>query len=309
MHVKLRAATSQVLWPLLIWLLASAGAAAAPIEVLRECAQSAPKAARGIAKLEAACPNLTQALQALGMDALLPGGWRDNLSPLALLDLAELSSRYDASRVPSHPSTASLREIVATVNGKPAQQERLWWQKLGRWLKDWLARHDPALSSRFGRWLDDAAKSASLFKLAGYLSMVLIVAAAAAVIINELRAAGVWHRGARSRHEARNTAPAAPPAAENSRTNLPADGVAELLRQLVARLARTGRLSDERSLTHRELIVRSRFDSAAQRSVFGRVAGTAEQLTYGAAASSPEQLRPVMEEGRSLLAQLENTAT
>jgi len=313
MHVKLQAAKSQpAARALLIWLLVSAGAAAAPapIDVLRDCAHDAPQGARGIKKLDAACPNLNEALRALGMDALLPRGWGDTLNPQALLDLAELSSRYDASRVHANPSIASLREIVDTVNGKPAPPARTWWQRLGRWLKDWLAGHDSALSGWVSRWLDDAAKSASLLKFAGYLSMALIVAAAVAIIINELRAAGVWDRGRRARSAARQPAPAAAPVpAGNSPAKFPGDGVAELLRQLVARLAQTGRVANERSLTHRELIARSRLDTAAQRSVFASVAGSAEQLKYGAAAATPEQLRPVLEEGRSLLAQLENTLT
>jgi hypothetical protein len=51
-------------------------------------------------------------------------------------------------------------------------------------------------------------------------------------------------------------------------------------------------------------VTRSVFDSDTQREVFTRVARTAESVLYGPASGSPEQLAAVLEEGRSLLAQL-----
>jgi hypothetical protein len=303
MPVKSRAARYRAAAAASLLALLTSAAGAGPVEVLRECAADAPKAARGIEKL-AACPNLSDALQALGFDTLLTRGWRESLSPQALLDVAELSARYDASRIHPGPNIASLHDIVEALNGKPAPLNS-WWQRLNNWLRNWFARHDFSLSGWFNRWLNEMAKSPSIWKVAGFLCVAFIVAAAVAVIVNELRTAGFWKRHGRARIPLRNAASAvvAAPAAGVVAAAAP-DGVTELLRQLVARLTQTGRLGNERSLTHREIIVRSRLDTEEQRTVLASVAVTAERATYadGAGAEQPSAL---IASGRSLLAQLD----
>ena len=285
-------------------LLQTAAAFAGPVEVLQSCAADAPMAAHGLQKLAAACPELPNALQMLGMDKLLAGGFRDRLTPRALLDLAELASRYDASRIPAGPDIAALRAIVDALNREPAPNNS-WWQRFSSWLRDWLARHDASTSGWFGRWLDQLAKSPSFLRVIGVLCIALILAAAVAVILNELRAAGAWQRFRRIRLTARRTqAPRDATPAAGAALGAP-EGVKELLRQLVARLAQTGRLGNERSLTHRELIVRSRLDSAEQRDVLATVAVTAEQATYGNRSADAEQSSVLIARGRMLLKQLE----
>jgi hypothetical protein len=304
MPVKPRAARYRAAAAALLLALLSSAAAAAPVEVLRECAADAPKAARGIEKLSAACPNLSDALQMLGVDKLLSGAWRESLSPQALLDVAELSTRYDASQIHAGPHIASLPDIIAALNGKPAPANS-WWQRLNSWLRDWLARHDFSLSGRFSRWLDELAKSPSIWKVAGFLCVALIVAAAVAVIVNELRSAGVWQRRGRARVPNRNADSAMLAAPAAGVVAAPAQhGASELLRQLVARLTQTGRLRNERSLTHREIIVRSRLDTEEQRNVLAGVAVTAERVTYGDGASA-EPTSALIASGRALLAQLD----
>src|ERR1700759_2130566 len=98
--------------------LLTAAAAGSPIEALRACASVAPKAAHGMEKLTAACPELPDVLRASGMDKLLNAGWRNTLNPQALLDLSELAARYDASPSRAAPGIASLHDIVEAVNGK-----------------------------------------------------------------------------------------------------------------------------------------------------------------------------------------------
>jgi hypothetical protein len=84
---------------------------------------------------------------------------------------------------------------------------------------------------------------------------------------------------------------------------------AGLLRALVKRLLQTGRLTTERSLTHRELIARTSFDSDTQKTVFANVARTAETILYGAKPAAPEFLETVTRQGRELLLQLSETAS
>jgi hypothetical protein len=80
-----------------------------------------------------------------------------------------------------------------------------------------------------------------------------------------------------------------------------------LLRALVKRLLQTGRLSVERSLTHRELIARTSFDSDGQKAVFANVARTAETILYGSNPPAAEHLETVTRQGRELLRQLSET--
>jgi hypothetical protein len=82
-----------------------------------------------------------------------------------------------------------------------------------------------------------------------------------------------------------------------------------LLQLLVNRLVQTGRLRAERSLTHRELVVRSRFDSESQRLLFATVANTAETLLYGSESAAPEQLSSVLQQGQTLLRQLSGSSS
>jgi hypothetical protein len=76
-----------------------------------------------------------------------------------------------------------------------------------------------------------------------------------------------------------------------------------LLQMLVAALVKTGRLQAERSLTHRELATRARFDDSSQRESFRRVAQLAERIVYGGA-EAPADLDEVVQAGRALHSQL-----
>jgi hypothetical protein len=76
-----------------------------------------------------------------------------------------------------------------------------------------------------------------------------------------------------------------------------------LLQMLVATLVKTGRLQAERSLTHRELTARARFDDSSQRESFGRVAQLAERVVYGGD-ESPAELDEVVQAGGALHAKL-----
>jgi hypothetical protein len=80
-----------------------------------------------------------------------------------------------------------------------------------------------------------------------------------------------------------------------------------LLRELVSRLVQTRRLDRERSLTHRELVARSAFDSETQRAAFATVAGTAESIVYGPRGATLEDLNTALSGGHTLLAQITNS--
>jgi len=289
-------------------LFASAALAAAPLDVVRECAESAP-AVSGLKNLSAVCPQLDAALTALRLDEVLYEGWRDKVNAHALQDAAVLAARYSDSKPQRSLDQGVLRGILGSFKTQQ-QPPHSWWQALQDWFKRWLAHSNSSLASwlnRFwDRWLSHVEVSPSFLKAFTYGLTALAVVAAIVVIVRELNAAGLAGRlgGVRTRAARRS---ASLSSASDAELAPAASGVAELLRALVQKLLQSGRLQAERSLTHRELIARSAFDSEAQRTVFAGVARTAESLLYGPHGAAPEALEQVTRQGQALLLQLSNS--
>ncbi len=288
-------------------LFASAALAAAPLDVVRECATIASPTLSGLKNLDAVCPQLDAALAALGLNEILFEGWQDKVSAHALRDAAVLTERYSEPKPQRSLDQGVLHGILGSY--KSQQVPHSWWHALEDWFKGWLAHSNSFLASwlnRFwDRWLSQAEVSPGFLKLFTYGLTVLAAAAAIVVIIRELKAAGMARRlggVARTRGARRGASQRPASAAEAA----PVSGIAELLRALVQRLLQSGRLEAERSLTHRELIAHSAFDSEAQRIVFAGVARTAESLLYGSQHAAPEELEQVTRRGQALLLQLSN---
>ena len=286
---------------------AAAPPAPAPLDVVRECAAAASPTVSGLKNLNAVCPQLDSALAALGLNEILFEGWQDKVNAHALRDAAVLTERYSESKPQRSLDQGVLRGILGSY--KSQQEPHSWWRSLEDWFKRWLAHSNSFLANwlnRFwDRWLSHAEVSPGFLKLFTYGLTALAAAAAIVVIIRELNAAGMARRlgGVTRTTGARRGATQAASAAEAA----PGSSVAELLRALVQKLLQSGRLESERSLTHRELIARSAFDSEAQRIVFAGVARTAESLLYGSQGAAPEVLERVTRQGQALLLQLSNS--
>jgi hypothetical protein len=291
-------------------LLASRGIAAAPIDVLRQCAATASPIASGVQALEAACPELSGALESLGLDETLYGDWQRKLTTGALRDVVQLMGYYSGSKWHA-PDTTALPGILDSLKDQQAPTGGSWWQSLKTRLKQWLAQSDSALARWLNRMLDRWSTqfdlSVTLLRIIAYALTALVAIAAIIVIVRELKAAGIGRRAPR----AGDATPTAPDASETqfdlTPAALPAEGLAALLRALVDRLLQTGRLKAERSLTHRELIVRSAFESNEQRSAFAAVAYGAESNFYGPRRSAVKSSDEVERRGQALLAQLNDS--
>jgi hypothetical protein len=289
-------------------LFASAALAAAPLDVVRECAAAASPTVSGLKNLNAVCPQLDAALTALGLNEILFEGWQDKVNVHALRDAAVLTERYSESKPQRSLDQGVLRGILGSY--KSQQEPHSWWHALEDWFKRWLAHSNSFLASwlnrLWDRWLSHAEVSPGFLRFFTYGLTALAVVAAIVVIVRELNAAGVARRldgVGRIRGARRGASQGLASAAEAA----PVSSVAELLRALVQRLLQSGRLNAERSLTHRELIARSAFDSEAQRIVFAGVARTAESLLYGSQGAAPEMLEQVTRQGQSLLLQLSDS--
>jgi hypothetical protein len=274
--------------------------AAGPIDVVRDCVAVTPPAVSGIENLGTACPQLENALQSLGFAPILYDGWQGKLNRDALRDLASLAEDYGGAKPGVSPDLAALPGILKALARERTTLPRSWWDVL----KAWLAQHTDALNW-LDHWLERIGESTSLFHAISYSLVALVLIAAAAVLVNEMRAggAGRWQRRRKSSAHASGAAVVSADAA-GLEPGAPAERLTELLRTLVRLLMQTGRLETERSLTHRELVARSAFDDESQRAVFATVAGAAESILYGPQGAAPERLNTVLDEGRALLTQL-----
>jgi len=285
------------------------GAAGGALETLDACATQAPPRAHGIAELEAACPGLETALREQGVVKLLSEGWRDRLDRDGLRDLASLAHRYDKEPPQAAPDPAPVAAILQQLASEQAQPTRSWWDAVRQWLLAHLGRQDAGSDSWLSRLLERITPSQHVLKIIINVLLVLVVAAALAVLGNELRVAGGLARGRRRGMAAAGAGAAPPDAATPLTADLdglaPRDQPAMLLRLLVVRLLASGQLRAERSLTHRELLAQSRFDDADNRTVFARVTQLAERMLYGAGDAGTAQAAAVIADGRRLLAQLQ----
>jgi hypothetical protein len=290
-----------------IGVLMSSWLAAAPLDVVRKCADTASPTLNGMKALEAVCPGLQDALASAEFDKILIEGWQEKISSHALADVLGLAQHY--SRTQWHaPDTASLSKALESLQGQ-APQSSSWWQSFKTWLKNWLSQSDSALASWLNqlleRWSAHTDVSVTFLRIISYCLTALVVIAAVVIVLRELKAAGVGRR-------ARRVARAKSSNAVTRETDLElglvpgsaADALAVLLRALVKRLLQLGRLRADRSLTHRELVIRSVFESDEQRAAFAAVAYGAEANFYGPRDRAPDPADDVKRRGEALLAQL-----
>jgi hypothetical protein len=294
-------------------LIATTCCAGVPFDTLVDCATTASPTLYGLKDLGAVCPELHGALDALGLDKILYEGWQDKLNVHALQDVLALSERYSGPRWRGAPDTAALPGILQALKDEQAPQVVSWWHSFKNWIGQRLEHSDSSIAKwirhLFDSVLDTSNVSPAFLQAFVYIVTILTGLAAVVVIVRELKAAGIGGRFSRVRsalNSAQNSSGRPPTQAEASADeNTPAG----LLRALVKRLLQTGRLATERSLTHRELIARTSFDSDAQKNVFANVARAAEAILYGPAPAAPEFLENVTRQGRELLLQLSETAS
>ena len=280
----------------------------APLDDLRECAAHASPALAGIKSLATQCPRLNDTLAALGIRPMLYDGWQEHLNRDALGDLVELAETYGGSESKTAPDIAALPGVLETLQGNRSPAPKSWWDAGIAWFKSWLLRHSDSFNW-LDRWLGQIGRASSREWIM-YGLMALVLVAAFAVVVNELKAAGALRRRRSAAKPASIRRDPAAPAGESAGMEPAALSrrPADLLRAIVSRLVQTGRLTAERSLTHRELVARSVFDNDSQRAVFAAVAGRAEAMLYGAQAGPLEDLHRILREGDLLLAHIEEAS-
>lgn len=277
----------------LLWLVTCVPLKADPLarQRLDNCSQRASPQLRGIEKLRADCPEIGVDLEDLGVAALLPEDWKARISPRAVADLTVLADRYAQQSVRVAPGAPRLQAIARNLQA-PATSVT-WWQRLRSWIASWLGSD----RNRWPDWLRSLTHWHAAMMLLLYGCMALLVGGVVAVVVIELRAAGLIGARRQSRLPRRSVMEATDSGApEISLADVEAAPVslrpAILLRLLVTALTDARRLERDSIMTCRELITAARFDNTGQREIFARIALLAEQVLYGDPRHAPAPPEP-----------------
>lgn len=282
---------------------------AAAVERIASCAAGSGDE-EGLEALEEACPGLREALDDSGYRAFIPESARESLTRGGLEDLRALDARDQSQHAvaAAHDDVAKLAPVLRDLDQQRHTEQPLsWLDRVQRWLEGLLQRRQAGQDSWLARWLRDFAMPQRVSQIILYGSIVLIVVIAIGVIVNEMRAAGIFRGGRRRRHgkviEGAGSAMTNPVLPELNAVPI-SERPAVLLRMLVNSLLATGRLRTEKSLTHRELSVRAAFDADEQRNSFNQVAALSELIMYGNRAVAADEIDAVLQAGRRLDEQL-----
>jgi hypothetical protein len=276
-----------------------------PLDVIEQCGDSADEESAGLTALEAECPGLTRALEQSGYLSLLAPAARDGLDVYDLTDLLQVDAWYEEPAA-RDIDVGTLGPILDSLQAQEPERPLGWFERFKRWLRSMLERRGGSSDNWLSRWLEEADVPDVVAKGILLVALALILGLTILVIVNELRAAGVF-RERRKQDDEIVRGGAAPDTGDAAVDfdALPIDRKASmLLRMLVATLVQSGRLRTERSLTHRELTARATFDDAQQRESFQRVAALAERTVYGSRDVPADEVEPIVAAARALDAQL-----
>ena len=276
------------------------------LDVIDQCSESADEETIGLTAFEEECPGVTRALEQSGYLPLLSSASRDELDGYDLSDLLFVDYWDEEAAADRDVDVATLGPILESLRAQTAERPLTWLERFKRWLRSMLERSDGSPDNWFTRWLDETRISDFVATVILYTALVLILGLTIFVIVNELRAAGVFRKRNQTEFDpiAGSGAAALEDAAADFDTLSVDRKASMLLRMLVATLIQSGRLRTERSLTHRELCARAKFDDARQRESFQRVAALAERTVYGSGEVPAEEVEPIVAAARDLDAQL-----
>jgi hypothetical protein len=265
----------------------------------------------GPRRLGDACPELADAIDAGAWGEGLVDVSAAGLSTAAFAELARLVASYEqAPPAGAQISAGSLDDALAALELREPEAQESLWQRVRKWLDERLGSRDGAA----GRWIDDWLGNLSVpERVVRYLLIVLgaaLVLATAAVIVNELRIAGVLAGGA-----LRKYAPRAARGADDEVRARTFDDVARaplarrpalLLMLVLERLRARAKAPLRDSLTHRELVAAAEGLNAEQSDALRAVAGAAERATFGEWRPEEHAVEDVVARGRALVASLED---
>jgi hypothetical protein len=275
---------------------------------IEACRQSAdPELDIGYARIAARCPRLVRILESSEWRAWLPPTWREAGNDLSIGGLEELAVLIDREQARTHtgrrPGTGALREIISGLDASRAERAG-FWGRFRSWLEDTFMQ--PAEEDS-GDWLQRLLGreplSERVIASITYAALGLVVALAALIVANELRAAGLFRRRPRAQSQSLPAVAAEPGSLtwrEIERAPQ-AERPGLLLQLVIERLGSTGRLPAATTLTVGELEQRAALPDPQDRARLGELARTAERARFGANPAPPAVVERALESGRTLL--------
>jgi hypothetical protein len=300
-------------WVLALLLLAAGAAAAQTRDALGALDACIGELDRGVdigyARIAARCPELTPSLLASPWAAWLPADWNKPDNQLSAQGLSELRDLLARESAPAAARRELRIERVGAVLARlhAAQPPQAgWWSRFKQWLRELFTRPPPQ-ERGWWRWLfGEVHLAQGVIKAIVWSSLVLVIALAVAVVLNELRLAGLL----RTRRRVARAATAAGGGhcgltlAEIERAS-PDAQPALLLECIAARLAEQERLPPARAFTVQEVARCARLRDEADRARLAQLAAVCERVRFSGRDVEPQTVAGAMARGRELLAALE----
>jgi hypothetical protein len=271
-------------------------------EALQDCLDRHAEAALDQAIPLAECPGLL-ALPDSWRAALVPPLEADTVTPAQLADLRALLPAPPAEPHYSLDYRAIPAVLAQTLQAEERIASAAWWERILAWLKEHLGQEQSTQLDWLENWFARFAPPEDLVQGIFYLSLVLIVALAVLIVINEIRALGLdfkrRHSPALAALGTRAAIQAGPSLAQIR--DLPLAGqLPALLALSIRHLAQQGALPDDPSLTNRQY--RRHLARHPAEPNFAQLARRAEAVLYGGQTPAPEDCRAGFDEARALLA-------
>lgn len=268
----------------------------------------------GYTRIAERCPDLAPALTQSPWALWLPAGWNrpDNqLSARGLSELRVLLAREGAATASRRaaPRPERVGAVLASVT-RDEEASVSWWQRFKDWLRRLFAARAATHDHWLAHWFEQIRLATSTAQLIVWSALALVVALAAAIVINELRIAGLLG-GRAGRARARRAGQQAPGRDLSLEQIERAESERQpgLLLELIAlRLAAQDRLPPARALTARELARRARLPDESGRTHLAELVGVCERLRFSGARVGATSLAAALRSGRTLLAALDAPA-
>ncbi len=264
----------------------------------------------GYQRIAARCPDLAPSLMQSPWAAWLPRHWNQPQNPLSADGLMELRTLLTREPAFAPEGRAPRVARVAAVLAMLTQADRPrggWWARFRQWLREALTqppqRADPGWLRRM---IADLGLSQAVLEGIVWGALVLVMALAVAVVMNELRVAGVL-TGWRAAPRRAGTAPrhAAAVTLRDLEHASPLRQPTLLLELITVRLAQQDRLPPARALTVHELTRAAHLPEESDREHLKELAAVCERVRFSDRETAPHMLARALAHGRELLAALE----
>lgn len=258
------------------------------------------------------CPELLSAIADSDWAAAMPPAWQDTLTIHETSGLDWFEALYRKRRAAGNaPAADALDRIVGELGDQdPPPDTRSLWERFTDWLRELGGEREPHAPGWLSRWLSEVELPTRAIEITFWVLTAVIIAAAIAVIVIEVRAA----RGAASRrfeHRSGTDAGDAPSSARRPRSlqdlerAAPEEQPSILLELLLDRLDRVGVVKRRPSITHREVgsVAAGLPDEDGE--ALTSLSSSAERIRFGDGRADPGRQGDVIAAGIALLGRLE----